>query len=202
MLTTLRNLVAAILPPPAWQIPVLALLGLTTGVGIVIAHQSRAWSYASDDPGACINCHIMMPQYSTWKHSSHARVASCNDCHVPHTSVGAKYYFKAKDGSRHATLFTLGMEQEVIRITAPSRSVVQDNCVRCHGVLNAEVSTSDVTARNTEHGAGHLCWDCHREVPHGRVNSLSSVPNARIQLETAKLPDWITNKPRNAGAQP
>ncbi len=70
MLTTLRNLVAAILPPPAWQIPVLALLGLTTGVGIVVAHQSRAWSYASDDPGACINCHIMMPQYSTWKHSS------------------------------------------------------------------------------------------------------------------------------------
>lgn len=202
MLSLLRKALGAVLPPPAWQLPVLALLGLSTGVGIVIAHQSRAWSYLSDDPGACVNCHIMMPQYSTWRHGSHGRVATCNDCHVPHSSYAAKYFFKAKDGSRHATLFTLGLEQQVIGITAPSKSVVQRNCLRCHSNLISGVSIGTVTVKSASHGAGHLCWDCHREVPHGRVNSLSSVPNARIQLQTANLPEWMTRKPRNEGAHP
>jgi cytochrome c nitrite reductase small subunit len=35
------------------------------------------------------------------------------------------------------------------------------------------------------------CWECHREVPHGRVRSLSSVPNARIPLPPSPIPDWL-----------
>jgi cytochrome c nitrite reductase small subunit len=35
------------------------------------------------------------------------------------------------------------------------------------------------------------CWECHRETPHGRVNSLSSVPNARVPLPESPVPDWI-----------
>lgn len=190
----------ALLPPPRWQLPVLALLGIVVGVGAVIFHMSRATSYLSDDPGACINCHIMMPQYTTWRHSSHARVAHCNDCHVPHTSLAAKYFFKAKDGSRHATLFTLGMEQQVIRATPASREVVQQNCLRCHGDLNADVSTGSSNPHASMTAEGRMCWDCHREVPHGRVRSLSSVPNARIQLEASELPEWMhTKKPQSDG---
>jgi len=172
---------------------VVAVLGLTLGIGGVVFYQSRAWSYMEDDPKACINCHIMIPQYSTWQHSSHSRVATCNDCHVPHTSLAAKYYFKAKDGLRHSTLFTLRLEQEVIRITEPSVAVVQQNCLRCHGMLNEGVSTSKVVLPEG-HGEGHLCWECHREVPHGRVTSLSSVPNARMQLEAPTIPDWMRTK--------
>ncbi|MEN9353258.1 MAG: hypothetical protein RL318_583 [Fibrobacterota bacterium] len=201
MLKWLRRWVQLLLPPPRWQVPALVLIGLTIGAGGVIFHQSRAWSYLYDDPKACINCHIMMPQYTTWQHSSHARVASCNDCHVPHSSLAAKYFFKAKDGMRHATLFTLGMEEQVIRITAPSKAVVQENCVRCHGFVNDEVSTRNVTEKTARHGEGHLCWDCHREVPHGRVNSLSSVPNSRIQLETPTIPEWMRKTPKD-GAKP
>lgn len=195
----LVRLLLLVVPPPRWQIPVLVLVGLVMGIGGVIFHQSRAWSYLEDDPAACINCHIMIPQYTTWKHSSHARVATCNDCHVPHTSVLAKYFFKAKDGSRHATLFTLGLEQQVIRITPASAAVVQQNCIRCHDNLNANVGTA-VTAKMASHGEGKLCWECHREVPHGRVNSLSSVPNARIQLETPTIPEWMRKTPPNDGA--
>lgn len=202
MLSLLRKALDAVLPPPAWQFPVFALLGLTAGIGAVVFWQSRAWSYLSDSPSACINCHIMMPQYSTWQHSSHARVASCNDCHVPHTSMAAKYFFKAKDGSRHATLFTLGMEEEVIKITPPSKAVVQDNCLRCHATLNEGVSTSRCTGRLVKKDQERACWDCHREVPHGRVNSLSSVPNARIQLETPTIPAWMNPAHRNDGARP
>lgn len=203
MPSLLARLVKSLIPPPRWQLPVIALAGLILGVGGVIFHQSRAWSYLYDDPEACINCHIMVPQFTTWKHSSHARVASCNDCHVPHSSLAAKYFFKAKDGMRHATLFTLGLEDQVIRITPPSKKVVQENCLRCHGTLNSEVSTSASNPPPAGHPEmeGRVCWDCHREVPHGRVNSLSSVPNAGMQLQQRELPTWMRNSPNNDGAE-
>jgi cytochrome c nitrite reductase small subunit len=35
------------------------------------------------------------------------------------------------------------------------------------------------------------CWECHRETPHGRVNSLSSVPNARVPLPESPVPEWL-----------
>jgi len=40
---------------------------------------------------------------------------------------------------------------------------------------------------------GRKCWECHREVPHGRVNSLSSVPNAQIPKVRKEVPEWIKN---------
>jgi cytochrome c nitrite reductase small subunit len=38
---------------------------------------------------------------------------------------------------------------------------------------------------------GRRCAECHREVPHGRVSSLSSVPNAFVPTLGAIIPDWI-----------
>lgn len=73
--------------------------------GLCILH--RNWSYVSDDPATCVNCHIMRPEYVTWHHSPHREHATCNDCHVPHDNVFRKYYFKGADGMRHATIFTL-----------------------------------------------------------------------------------------------
>lgn len=190
MLKKFIGLLWGFLPPPQWRLPVLCLLGFSAGIGAVIFAQSRAWSYLSDDPSACINCHIMMPMYSTWQHSSHGRVAHCNDCHVPHTSVAEKYYFKARDGMRHAGLFTLRLEEQAIQITPPSEGVVQNNCIRCHGHLNDAVHTA-LPQKDVLQGEAKYCWTCHREVPHGRVNSLSSVPNSRMQLESPKLPSWL-----------
>lgn len=193
----LFTILAFIVPPPRWRVPVLCLLGFAAGLGAVIFWESKAWSYLFDDPETCINCHIMIPQYTTWQHSAHARVATCNDCHVPHDNLANMYYFKARDGMRHAALFTLRLEAQSIRITPPSEGVVQMNCVRCHTGLNSEVHTA-LTRKQVESGEGKYCWSCHREVPHGRVNSLSSVPNARMQLETPKLPDWLRTPPHPA----
>ena len=47
------------------------------GLFIYLVHASKALSYLSHDPKACINCHVMNTQYATWQHSSHARVATC-----------------------------------------------------------------------------------------------------------------------------
>ncbi|MNY80431.1 hypothetical protein D3C86_2214630 [compost metagenome] len=53
------------------------------------------------------------------------------------------------------------------------------------------MKTTGVTLEKREHGEGKLCWDCHREVPHGRVNSLSAAPNARVPVPESPIPDWL-----------
>ncbi|HRY31963.1 MAG TPA: cytochrome c nitrite reductase small subunit [Bacteroidales bacterium] len=175
-------------PPDRWHLPVIILLGVLTGFGIYVFIISRAPSYLSDDPATCTNCHIMGPQYATWFHSSHREVAVCNDCHVPHDNLFNKYLFKAKDGLRHATIFTLRAEPQVIFAKEASIGVIQMNCIRCHEkqVTNDAVSMSmrkvcEVVDQE------RLCWECHREVPHGRVNSLSSVPYARVPLPASPV---------------
>ena len=183
----------SIIPPSKWKVPVLIALGILIGFGLLILRISNASSYLSDDPNACINCHVMTPQFATWQRSSHARVATCNDCHVPHTNPINKFAFKASDGLRHSFMFTFRLEPEVIRIKDAGRDVVQENCIRCHERIIDQTSLVSVTGESAQHGKGMLCWSCHRETPHGSVSSLSSFPMARIPRLTPVMPKWLEN---------
>lgn len=174
---------------PRMRIACMASLGAFVGMGSYVFHISNAASYLSDEPEACINCHIMTPMYASWKHSSHARVATCNDCHVPHNSLASKYAFKAMDGARHSTMFTLRLEPQVIRARDAAKPVIQANCLRCH---------SDTVHRSTtETKFTRSCVECHREVPHGRVDSLSSTPNAAVPLPSSVIPEWLKKEKKN-----
>ena len=124
----------------------------------------------------------MAPQYATWQRGSHARVATCNDCHVPHDSIFQKHFFKARDGTRHAFMFTFHLEPQVIRVHEPGIRVIQENCMHCHEHLLQDTRLSVATGEMALHGEGRLCWDCHRETPHGSVKA-ASVPHARVPLE-------------------
>ncbi len=187
----LKKAVTTISPPGKWLFPVILLTGIIVGLGIFILHISNATSYLSDDPEACVNCHVMFPQFATWQRGSHGRVASCNDCHVPQDNVFRTYAFKAMDGLRHSTMFTFRLEPHVIRIKEAGASVVQENCIRCHSNMVHRVSIKNVTFEGHGEGEGLLCWSCHREVPHGRVNSLTSTPYARVPQLEPVLPDWL-----------
>lgn len=200
----LYKLILFLVPPRQWRLPVMLAIAVFIGLGLSILRLSNATSYLSDDPKACINCHVMMPQYATWAAGSHGRVASCNDCHVPHDSVVKKYFFKAKDGSRHAFMYTFHMEPQVIRVKEEGMHVIQENCLRCHSNMFSTVERDKYKgAQNLEqvHAAHRLhddletqtqyCWSCHRETPHGRVSSLSSVPFARVAAKRYPLPAWL-----------
>jgi cytochrome c nitrite reductase small subunit len=133
----------------------------------------------------------MAPYFATWQNSSHARFTVCNDCHVPQNNVFEKYFFKASDGLRHSYMFTFRLEPQVIRIHEAGRNAVQNNCIRCHSEQIHPISVRAITAQSVqEHGEGY-CWDCHRETPHGRVNSLTSTPFARTPQLSAPYPDWM-----------
>jgi len=190
----MKKIIQFLIPPPQWRVAVVIMLGAIVGLGLYAAYASRAISYLSDAPETCVNCHIMAPQYATWQHSSHREVASCNDCHVPHDNIFRTYYFKAMDGARHATMFTLRLEPQNIFIKDAGIGVVQENCIRCHSTLVTDAKLLTQTAVFHEKFKDRLCWDCHREVPHGRVKSLSSTPYARVPLPSSPLPAWMKNK--------
>lgn len=184
----MKKIIYLLYPEGRWQRIALIIAGAMIGIIIYLFIVSNAASYLSDKPETCVNCHIMSPHYSTWYHSSHREVTHCNDCHVPHNNLMNKYFFKAKDGIRHATVFTLRKEPQVIFIKEAGLKVVQDNCLRCHERVNENTELINLTGEKYLKGEDKLCWSCHREVPHGRVNSLSSTVHTFAPLpENIKL---------------
>ncbi|WP_211093279.1 cytochrome c nitrite reductase small subunit [Flammeovirga agarivorans] len=185
-----------LIPPKQWQPVVFALMGAIVGLTVYIAYNARVTSYLSDDPETCVNCHVMTPQFESWKHSSHREVATCNDCHVPHDNFVSKYAFKAKDGLYHASMYTLHMEPQVIKMHQPGRETVQANCVRCHGDQVMDPKDESLVTSYVHNRTDRACWECHREIPHGRVKSLSSVG---YQIQTLPvqgekkdvIPSWL-----------
>ena len=137
-----------------------ALLGLFIGLGTYTFSYAEGLSYMSNDPRACVNCHIMRDQYDGWQKASHHSSATCNDCHVPHELVG-KYVVKVEHGWRHSKAFTLQDFHEPIRITPGDLKDVQANCIRCHENLTEQINHA------THSGADADCTHCHRGVGHG-----------------------------------
>jgi len=177
----MKKLIRFLVPPEQWKSTVAVLLGIFAGLAAFVLYISRAPSYLSDNPETCINCHVMNPQFSDWAHSSHRRVATCNDCHVPHDNLFSKYLFKAKDGLRHATIFTLRTEPQVIFIREEGRAAVQKNCIRCHERVVGMELPGGMPPGYRNHLPERQCLDCHRETPHSRVNGLASTPGALLK---------------------
>ncbi|MEG1332124.1 MAG: cytochrome c nitrite reductase small subunit [Bacteroides sp.] len=172
---------------------VFILLGILAGGGVLFLYMLRAQTYLTDDPAACVNCHIMAPYYATWFHSSHARDATCNDCHVPHENPIRKWAFKGRDGMRHVAVFLTRGEAQVLKANDQSAQVIMNNCIRCHTQLNTEfVSAGRIDFMMSQVGEGKACWDCHREVAHGQ-NSLSTTPNALVPYPDTPTPEWLRN---------
>ena len=88
-------------------------------------------------------------------------MATCNDCHVPHDLLG-KYLAKAANGYHHSKAFTFQDFAEPIRIKPANAALLQDNCLRCHGELVA-----DVLSHPGPSGGEMACVQCHNEVGHG-----------------------------------
>jgi cytochrome c nitrite reductase small subunit len=179
--------------PNSMILPLFIVAGIIAGLSVYIIYMSRAYSYMSDNPSACINCHIMTPYYQSWSRSSHTPWTNCNDCHLPQNNIFSKYTFKLKDGVYHSALFTFRAESQVIRPTVSSYNAIMENCIRCHTQLNTDfVKTGMITYSKEKKGGGKACWDCHTQVPHMRISSLSSSPNAIVPLSKSQVvPDWL-----------
>jgi cytochrome c nitrite reductase small subunit len=137
-----------------------AAFGVALGLGLYTVRYAEALSYLSDDPSACVNCHIMREQYEGWLKGPHAAVATCNDCHVPHDFLG-KYLSKGLNGFHHSRAFTFQDFHEPIQITERNARALQESCVHCHSDLVSEMHA----VRGEREDA--RCVSCHRGVGHG-----------------------------------
>jgi|SRR6476661_3453356 cytochrome c nitrite reductase small subunit len=151
----------------------LVVLGTAVGLGIYTFVYAKGWSYLTNDPKACANCHVMTEQYEGWLKASHRSVAVCNDCHVPHNFVG-KYYTKASHGFWHSFYFTTQTFHEPIRETPSSRRVTEAACRRCH---EATVQAMGTPAHAGSKGIS--CIRCHGSVGHMELSATSELPESR-----------------------
>ena len=152
-----------------WPVAVALALGTLAGVGGYTFRYAEGLSYFKTDPKACVNCHIMQPEYDAWQKSSHHGVAVCVDCHLPHDFV-AKYLVKAENGWRHGKMFTTQNFEEPITVKQHGLEVLQDNCLRCHGPLtDGLLRREDLDALRSSHPepGGLACIHCHFTAGHG-----------------------------------
>ncbi len=130
------------------------LTGSMIGLGLYTFLYAQGYSYFSNDPNACANCHIMREYLESWQKSSHHARATCNDCHTPHALL-PKLATKAENGWNHSMKFTLQNFQEPIRIRVSNADRLQANCLRCHQDMSDEI------------GSDADCVHCHAGVGHG-----------------------------------
>ncbi|MCM8794563.1 MAG: cytochrome c nitrite reductase small subunit [Candidatus Omnitrophica bacterium] len=136
------------------------MAGVVAGVGLYTFWYAQGFSYMSNDPAACMNCHIMREHYDSWAKGSHHAAAGCNDCHVPH-GFPAKYIAKMDNGFNHSVKFTLQNFEEPIRIRPVNLARLQQNCIDCH-----EMAVSEIAAHQDVDDKEARCTDCHRSVGH------------------------------------
>jgi cytochrome c nitrite reductase small subunit len=141
-----------------------ALFGVATGLGAYTFVYARGYSYLTDDPAACANCHVMDPQYDGWLNSAHHEVATCNDCHTP-ASFLPKYGVKALNGFNHAWSFTTGNFEEPIQATRLNKRVAQQACMKCHETLVHPLKWTGRTG-NDETWQLPECTHCHGSIGH------------------------------------
>jgi cytochrome c nitrite reductase small subunit len=135
-------------------------VGVLLGIGGFTFRYAEGLSYFKTDPSACVNCHIMRPQFDAWQKSSHHTAAVCVDCHLPH-AVLPKLVAKAENGYRHSKEFTAQTFAEPIFVKPAGLEILRENCVRCHEPLVAEMN------RVSAHGEGSDCLHCHAGAGHG-----------------------------------
>ena len=114
------------------------VVGLAIGLGLYTFVYAKGYSYLTNNPEACANCHVMQDYYSGWITSSHHAVAKCNDCHTPHNLLG-KYAIKTTNGFFHSFAFTSGRYPDNIQIKGYNQRVTEGTCKTCHADLTSSI---------------------------------------------------------------
>jgi cytochrome c nitrite reductase small subunit len=161
------------------------LFGVLIGVGMYTFVYAKGYSYMTNDPSACANCHVMREYYDAWQKSSHRNVAACNDCHTPHDFFG-KYAVKATNGFFHSLYFTTGKYPDNIQIRGYNRKVTEGACKHCH-----EGITHDIVAGRGEQVS---CVRCHASAGHYHYAADNKRDNKTLRSELwLRLPNEIAD---------
>lgn len=138
---------------------ILIMVGIAGGIGIYTFLYARGYTYLTDSPEACVNCHSMNSQYASWMKSSHRSVAVCNDCHTP-PKFFSKYYTKAINGFWHSWYFTTQTYPDNILSSHRTKEVLEESCRSCHADIVHAIEPVHNTMKKI------TCIRCHSRVGH------------------------------------
>jgi len=121
-----------------------------------------AFSSYSDKAEFCATCHIMSDAKLSYEATPGHSDVTCGGCHAPNNNIASKLVFKGTTGMGHLYYNTVAKEkiEMPIRATEKSLELLQDNCVRCHENVMADVN----------HGPKDSCISCHQHVGHGMTS--------------------------------
>ncbi|WP_075860391.1 cytochrome c3 family protein [Carboxydothermus pertinax] len=112
----------------------------------------------------CKTCHEMLPEYYTWKASSHSEL-NCLKCHVQ-PGIGNLFKFKAEMLNFAYLHFT----KKYLLPISLKKDIPQRNCTRCHGLKRPITPSGDIIVPHDKHkSAGVQCLECHRGIAHGNI---------------------------------
>jgi cytochrome c nitrite reductase small subunit len=158
------------------------LIGSAVGLAGYTFLDAKGYSYLTNNPAACANCHVMQDYYDAWIKSSHRAAAVCNDCHTPHNLAG-KYATKALNGFFHSLAFTTQRFPDAILITPRNYRVTEGACRSCHAEITSAIVGPHTTAELS-------CTRCHFNVGHSAASyvigaessvSLQSEENSHVK---------------------
>src|SRR5215207_3074986 len=113
------------------------VIGVAVGIGAYTFAYAKGWSYLSDDPATCANCH------------------------TPANFIG-KYVTKASNGFSHSFFFTTGGYEDNIQIKPHSREITEKACRNCHGEIVGAIEPAHPALA----GGQLACLRCHDSVGH------------------------------------
>lgn len=130
-----------------------------TALGVFL-FVTDAPAYAGTASETCANCHVMDSMYENHYHGAHRSWTECADCHLPHDNPIDYYLEKGRQGMHDVYVFGTGQTPALIRLSDHSKTIVQQNCLRCHA---GTVETIMAGVQPFE----RRCWECHRGTAHG-----------------------------------
>lgn len=157
-------------------------------VGALFAAQMVEWT---GDAAFCGRCHEMKIFVDTWEEGHHGtahegiEVATCADCHLPHTNVVHYLAVKGYTGNKDILFHVLGKfpnwEKNLERREAYT---YESACRKCHVKLEAPgISLKGFQAhRDYLNGATEKsCISCHSDGGHGDLlDALRTRKNAKV----------------------
>ena len=138
--------------------------GLLLAIGLILTFAAVE---VTSRPSFCGSCHIMVPYYQSWRHSTHKNVA-CVECHIA-PGVGAEIRKKFEALSMVAKYFTATYG------TNPWTEIDDAACLRCHQrrLLEGKAMLRDILFDHTAHlsemrrGKTLRCTSCHSQIVQG-----------------------------------
>lgn len=159
----------------------LKALILVSGILLAVLLGTAGAIKLTMSPDFCSKCHVMAPEYTTWKASSHIQVA-CVDCHIK-PGLGNLIVHKIS-AMKELYLYFTGTYERPIKM---SHKIEDEICTACHSTNRDTTPSGDLIIPHAKHASKKvLCIECHSGVAHGNIVARNMTEDGNYAVWTSE----------------